>query len=593
MTDFVINVEKIARKWVTLKVQNKKDNTRYYVGYALKENVLKFVPNVQIGDTIHVFANCNKIEDSFKTRYEFEIKSLAISTNEKVNSLMANLLSKKDFTVSNVVDTRINIHYEKEYCYDEQLEKLLSQARERQEQANKEKAERYWQYTLENYNEGKGYIYQLGIDILHECGDYSHDEEIEKMKKTISVNEMIRKEKKEEQERQEKIEKGIKNFAFEHRYAIGSIFIDEDKAYKVLSCHYEAEDGLSVGVMSDSWYSIEAQDVSDTEKGQAELSKYHDKIERDKKANELTKAKRKSLEKIYKYNTEKITGEHHISDFTENAITVLDTFTAYGTGEKILVKGQTVYFITNNGMDGDRWDINNIKTGGAGAYGSQTVLTENLADEINKYLELCEREERVEYMQTEEKNVHPGEQNETEEIIVHPGGQNIAEKSLEEATAIIKSTMNDIKNSYIQLGSVLVQVRDEEIYKQKYSTFADYCANELDMKKSQAYNYIKVFQLYGNNDKLSGYSFSQLNLLARKNKSVDEIINNYPATLSKRELEEKLKSEKVHPGGQTKKVKNISFDENETQLVLKALELLKSQSTDININSLIEKLGGK
>lgn len=171
--------------------------------------------------------------------------------------------------------------------------------------------------------------------------------------------------------------------------------------------------------------------------------------------------------------------------------------------------------------------------------------------------------------------------------------QNFEEKSLEEATEIIKSTMNDIKNSYIQLGNVLAQVRDEEIYKQKYSTFADYCANELDMKKSQAYNYIKVFQLYGNNEKLNDYSFSQLNLLARKNKSVDEIISSYPATLSKRELEEKLKSEKVHPGGQTKKVKNISFDENETQLVLKALELLKSQNNDININSLIEKLGGK
>ena len=184
-------------------------------------------------------------------------------------------------------------------------------------------------------------------------------------------------------------------------------------------------------------------------------------------------------------------------------------------------------------------------------------------------------------------------QKEAEEITIHLGGQNGAEKSLEEATAIIKSTMNDIKNSYIQLGSVLVQVRDEEIYKQKYSTFADYCANELDMKKSQAYNYIKVFQLYGNNDKLNDYSFSQLNLLARKNKSVDDIINNYPSSLSKRELEEKLKSENVHPGGQTKKVKNISFDENETQLVLKALELLKSQNNDININSLVEKLGGK
>lgn len=171
----------------------------------------------------------------------------------------------------------------------------------------------------------------------------------------------------------------------------------------------------------------------------------------------------------------------------------------------------------------------------------------------------------------------------------------IVEKSLDEATKIIKNTLNDIKNSYIQLGSVLYQVNTEKLYKQKYRTFAEYCTTELDIKKVQAYNYIKVFKMYGTSqEELKEYSFTQLNLLANADKSAEDVITNYPASLSKRELENKLKNvqtckqKNVHPGEQ----KNISISSEENSLLVKALELLQQQEENANIQNLLKKLKG-
>lgn len=248
----------------------------------------------------------------------------------------------------------------------------------------------------------------------------------------------------------------------------------------------------------------------------------------------------------------------------------------------MVAKDGVLYLIINNGYDGAFWGRNNIATGGAGAYGKKVELVQELIDKINEYLKLCNREEKVENVENEE----------VETDFYYPNLEMY--KTLDEATDIIKGTLSDIKNSYIQIGCILSQVSKEKIYRQKYKTFAEYCDIELNMKKTQAYNCIKVFEMYGNDQELNGYSFSQLILLAKNNKSTEEIIKDYPSSLSKRELEEKLKLENVHPGGQNKsKKKTFSFSEDETRLVLKALELLKAQKRTADIESLLEKLGGK
>jgi hypothetical protein len=49
--------------------------------------------------------------------------------------------------------------------------------------------------------------------------------------------------------------------------------------------------------------------------------------------------------------------------------TLLDTMDVYGGGEAYIVGDAWIWHIRNNGMDGDDWSQNNIRTGGAGAIG--------------------------------------------------------------------------------------------------------------------------------------------------------------------------------------------------------------------------------
>lgn len=163
-------------------------------------------------------------------------------------------------------------------------------------------------------------------------------------------------------------------------------------------------------------------------------------------------------------------------------------------------------------------------------------------------------------------------------------------KTLESATNIIKNTINDIQSCFMQIGNVLKQVKEEKLYLQGgYKNITEYSKVEFNMSKSQTYGYIKVFKLYGNDERLQKYEYSSLILLANNNKSADEVYNGYSSALSKRELLKKLKNEK----SPTVRTKSIDFKINEIQTLLKALELLKSQNSDINIEDLIKRLENK
>lgn len=58
----------------------------------------------------------------------------------------------------------------------------------------------------------------------------------------------------------------------------------------------------------------------------------------------------------------------------------------YGGGSWFVVTPAAVWFVQNNGADGDTWARNNIQTGGAGAIGWWLPRDEALDDEI---LEVC------------------------------------------------------------------------------------------------------------------------------------------------------------------------------------------------------------
>lgn len=48
---------------------------------------------------------------------------------------------------------------------------------------------------------------------------------------------------------------------------------------------------------------------------------------------------------------------------------ILDTQNIYGGGDWFVIGDQEIWYVKNNGMDGDNWSYNNVRTGGAGAIG--------------------------------------------------------------------------------------------------------------------------------------------------------------------------------------------------------------------------------
>lgn len=72
-------------------------------------------------------------------------------------------------------------------------------------------------------------------------------------------------------------------------------------------------------------------------------------------------------------------------------------FNIYGGGHSWIIdkEGNKIWFIRNNGSDGDNWGLNNVATGGAGAIGVYVEYTEELETLIKKYVELHEKLQRT------------------------------------------------------------------------------------------------------------------------------------------------------------------------------------------------------
>lgn len=63
---------------------------------------------------------------------------------------------------------------------------------------------------------------------------------------------------------------------------------------------------------------------------------------------------------------------------------LFDTQDIYGGGDWFVVGPEHLWYIQNNGMDGDNWSLNNVRTGGAGAIGWRVPATSPLAAELRR-----------------------------------------------------------------------------------------------------------------------------------------------------------------------------------------------------------------
>lgn len=70
-------------------------------------------------------------------------------------------------------------------------------------------------------------------------------------------------------------------------------------------------------------------------------------------------------------------GFHHVVGET-----VLSTQDAYGGGDWFVITDADIWYVRNNGLDGDDWSLNNVATGGAGAVGYRVARTSQLEQQI-------------------------------------------------------------------------------------------------------------------------------------------------------------------------------------------------------------------
>lgn len=251
-----------------------------------------------------------------------------------------------------------------------------------QERKNTE-AKKWFGY-IENTFKTNGYMYKNGIEKLKELGFYEkYESEIKEMTMTVEQNKAAKRAALEEAKRL--ANEGTVNFAFEDRFERGTTFIENNKAYRVLSCSYQDCDGFSFGVMSEEWYSIKAVDISETPEGQEIINKNKKlKIEETAKR-EKAAQKNAIIKEICDYIKEY--GERPDDAGSVSGEPLIDTFNIYGGGYQLVICYNEIWYIKNNGMDGDDWSLNNVRTGGAGAIGWIAPLNDNIRSLIAKLRE--------------------------------------------------------------------------------------------------------------------------------------------------------------------------------------------------------------
>lgn len=143
------------------------------------------------------------------------------------------------------------------------------------------------------------------------------------------------------------------------------------------SKRYWREDGMSFGVGDDSGYTYSAGCRTATDEESAPLRK---KI---RIAGEIKAAKKRLSEIKNLIKTNGSRPETANPESEPNAIRMFDTQSIYGGGDWFVVSDMSIWYVRNNGADGDDWSHNNVSTGGAGATGWKIDRDEKMVIELN------------------------------------------------------------------------------------------------------------------------------------------------------------------------------------------------------------------
>jgi hypothetical protein len=143
------------------------------------------------------------------------------------------------------------------------------------------------------------------------------------------------------------------------------------------SKRYFREDGLSFGVGDDSGYIYSATCRPATEAEAAPLLAAEAQREKITAAEKRLSVIREHIQK---------TGERPTEEQPEGE-RLMDLQNIYGGGDW-WVLGNGIWYVQNNGADGDNWSANNVRTGGAGAIGWRIPANAALIAEITELAEI-------------------------------------------------------------------------------------------------------------------------------------------------------------------------------------------------------------
>lgn len=333
----------------------------------------------EVGSKISFFAEVN-----FEyTEYGAKVIVTPLSMN--IDSSMKDELERK--RVEDYIGYIENAAYEKGYYYQKGIDfvkPLLSKYPEFKDRYNnaithvkdikrKETIIKYIDY-VEDAAYKKGYIYTNGIKTLEDNGIEDFPKYYERMKAALEYVKELKKAKN--LEKQKKISNrypytrydapelgtvvNIAPYSKEGKYVV---FTNVGKEF------YISEDFADIGYSNLMGHEGEkAAFYYYRDATEEEIIKYKDEEEKRERMKQSKIAKDKELEKIKNMIIDKGFYDAKKISFP-NGVRYADSFNIYGGGECFVINDRQIWYIRNNGSDGDDWSKNNIKTGGAGAIG--------------------------------------------------------------------------------------------------------------------------------------------------------------------------------------------------------------------------------
>ena len=234
------------------------------------------------------------------------------------------------------------------------------------------------------YNYGNGYIYEKGVDELKKLNAEKELKAVAVMRKYLATS---AKEKK--KDASESLEKEFECAEpVVAQLSVNKVVVRDNHAYVIQQITKHGNGGIAKGLVSNVWYSIKAQDISNTPIGTKILEKH--KAENDLKKKEMKKLSQNRLVRQKLFNTiadDQFIERCRFDELLKDKTVLWNSFNENGGGDMLIYDHNYAYLIINNSGKSDCQSLSTIKIPGKkkGAYGFFTDY-EKVKDLLAMYI---------------------------------------------------------------------------------------------------------------------------------------------------------------------------------------------------------------